>query len=54
MEKFTLMNKARFSIKIFEPFEDSSKNSPMVNAILISYDCVFKQSNKPFIKDSRV
>ena len=28
-------------IKVFEPFEDSSKNSPMINAILISYCCVF-------------
>ena len=35
MEKFTLINKARSRIKVFEPFEDSSKNSFMVNAILI-------------------
>ena len=27
MEKFTLINKARSSIKVFEPFEDSSENS---------------------------
>jgi len=27
-------------IKVFEPFEDSSKNSYMVNAMLISYGCV--------------
>jgi len=25
MEKFTLINKARSRIKVFEPFEDSSK-----------------------------
>ena len=37
MEKFTLINKARSRIKVFEPFEDSSKNSFMINAILISY-----------------
>jgi len=43
MEKFTLINKARSRIKVFEPFEDSSKNSYMVNAILISYGCVFKE-----------
>ena len=54
MEKFTLINKARSRIKVFEPFEDSSKNSYMVNAILISYSCVFKRSSKPVIKGSRV
>jgi len=26
MEKFTLINKARSRIKVFEPFDDSSKN----------------------------
>ena len=54
MEKFTLINKARSRIKVFEPFEDSSKNSFMVNAILISYGCVFKRSSKPVMKGSRV
>jgi len=38
-EKFTLINKARSRIKVFEPFEDKFKNSSMVNAILISYGC---------------
>jgi Protein of unknown function (DUF1651). len=42
MEKFTLINKARSRIKVFEPFEDGSKKSSMVNVILISYGCVFK------------
>ncbi len=37
MEKFTLINKARPRIKLFEPFEDSTKNYSMVNGILISY-----------------
>ena len=37
MKKFTLINKARSMIKVFEPLEDNSKNSSMVNAILISY-----------------
>ena len=32
-EKFTLMNKSRSRIKVFEPFEDSSKNSSMIVAI---------------------
>ena len=50
MEKFTLINKARSRIKVFEPFEDSSKNSSMINAILISYGCVFKRSSKPVMK----
>jgi len=54
MEKFTLINEARTRIKVFEPFEDSSKNSSLINAILISYGCVFKRSIKPVIKGSRV
>ena len=54
MEKFTLINKARSRIKVFEPFEDSSKNSSMINGILISYGCVFKRSSKPVMKGSRV
>ena len=54
MEKFTLINKARSRIKVFEPFEDSSKNSSMINAILISYGCVFKLSGNLVMKGSRV
>ena len=54
MEKFTLINKARSRIKVFEPFEDNFKNSSMVNAILISYCFVFKQSSNPVLKGSRV
>ena len=54
MEKFTLINKARSRIKIFEPFEDSSKNSSMINAILISYGCLLKRSSKPVIKGTKV
>ena len=54
MEKFTLINKARSRIKVFEPFEDSSKNSSMNNVILISYGYVFKRSIKPVMKGSRV
>ena len=54
MEKFTLINKSRLRIKVFEPFEDSSKNSSMFNTILISYGCVFKRSSKPVMKGSRV
>ena len=54
MEKFTLINKARSRIKVFKTFEDSSKNSSMINAILIYYGCVFKRSSKPVMKGSRV
>jgi len=53
MEKFTLINKARSRIKVFEPFNDSSKNLSMINAILISYSCVLKRSSKPVMKCSR-
>ena len=54
MEKFTLINKARSRIKVFEPFDDSSKNPSIINAILISYGCVLKRSSKPVIKGSKV
>ena len=54
MGKFTLINKARSSIRELEPFEDSSENSSMINGILISYGCVFKRSSKPVMKGSRV
>ena len=54
MEKFTLINKARLRIKVFEPFEDSSNNNPMINAILISYGFVFNLSGKTVMKGSRV
>ena len=54
MEKFTLINKARSRIKVFEPFDESSKNSSIINAILISFGCVFKRSGKPVLKGSWV
>ncbi len=54
MEKFTLINKNRSRIKVFEPFEDSSNPSPIINAIMISYGCVYKRSSKPVMKGSRV
>ena len=54
MEKLTLINKVRSRIKVFEPFKDSSKNFFMINAILISFGCVFKRSGKSFMKGSRV
>ena len=53
IKKITLINKVKSRMKVFEPFEDSSKNSSMINAILISYGCVFKRSSKPVMKGSR-
>jgi len=48
MEKFTLINKARASIKVFDPFEGSYKNFSMINEILISYGCVFSDQVRQF------
>ena len=54
MEKFTLINKERSRIKVFEPFEDVSKPSPSIDAMMVSYGCVYKRSSKPVMKGSRV
>ena len=54
MKKFTLINKERSRIKVFEPFEDASKPRLSINAIMISYGCVYKRSTKPVMKGSRV
>ena len=54
MKQFTLINKERSRIKVFEPFEDISKPSLSINAIMISYGCVYKRSSKPVMKGSRV
>ena len=53
MEEF-LINKQRNRIKVFKPFEDISKPSPSINAIEISYGCLYKRSSKPVMKGSRV
>ena len=53
MEKFTLINNDRSRIKVFEPFEDISKPFPSIDAIQISYSCVYKRSSKPVMKGSR-
>ena len=39
---------------MFEPFEDESKPSPNIDAMMISYGCVYKRSSKPVMKRSRV
>ena len=54
MDKFTLINKDRSRIKVFEPFEDITKPSPSLDAMIISYGCVYKRSSKPVMKGSRV
>ena len=54
MDKLTLINKDRPRIIVFEPFEDISKSSPSIDAMMISYGCVYKRSSKPVMKGSRV
>ena len=43
MKKFTLINKVRSRIKLFEPFDDVSKHSTTIDAMMISYGCVYKK-----------
>ena len=47
MEKFTLINKDRSRIKVFESFEDVSNPSTSIDVMMISYGCVYKRSSKP-------
>ena len=54
MEEFILINKQRNRIKVFKPFEDISKPSPSIDAMMISYGCVYKRLSKPVMKGSRV
>ena len=54
MKKFILMNNERSRIKVFEPFEDVSKPSPSINAMMISYGCVYKRSSKSVINGRKV
>ena len=54
MEKFTLINKDRSRIKVFEPFEDVSEPFTSIDSMMISYGCVYKRSSKPVLKGSRV
>ena len=54
MEKFCLINKDRTRIKVFEPFEDLSKPSPNIDAMMIGYGIVYKRCSRPIMKGSRV
>jgi len=54
VEKFTLVNNDRSRIKVFEPFDDVLKPISTIDAIMISYGCLYKRSSKPVIKGSRI
>ena len=54
MEKFTLINKDRSSIKVFKSFEDLSKPSPNIDVIMVSYGCVYVWSIKSVMNCSEV
>ena len=54
MKKFTLINKERSRIKVFEPFEDVSKPILSFNVKMNSYGFVYKRSIKQVMKGSRV
>ena len=53
-EKFTLINTDRSRIKVFEPFENISKPFQYIDAMMISYGCVYKRLSKPVMKGSKV
>ena len=50
LRPWALINKDRSRIKEFEPFEDVSKTIPNIDAMMISYGCVYKRSIKPVMK----
>ena len=54
MKEFTLINRDRSRIKVFKPFEDMSKPNKIIDAMEISYGCVYKRTTKPVMKGSRV
>ena len=54
MEEFTLINQQRNRIIVFKTFEDISKPSPSIDAMMVSYGCVYKRSSKPVMNGSRV
>ena len=54
MEKFTLINNEKSRIKVFEPFKDVSNPNLNIDAMMISYGCVYKRASKPVMKGSRV
>jgi len=51
MNVFSLINNYGLIIKVFE---DLSKPSPIIDAMMISYGCVYKRSSKPVMKCDRI
>ena len=41
-------------MKVFEPFEDVSRPSPNIDAMMVSYGCVYKRIINQVMKRSRV
>ncbi len=54
MEKFTLIIEYGTRLIVFEPFEGVSKTSSSIDAMIVSYGCIYKRSSKPVMKGSRV
>ena len=54
MEEFCLINKNRDRIKVFKTFEDITRKSFSIDAMEISYGCLYKSSRKPVMKGSRI
>ena len=52
MKKYTLINKQRNRVKIFKSFKSTLPQAEEV--MEIEYACVYKRSNKPVIKGSRI
>ena len=54
MEKFTLINKERSRIKVFEPFEDLSKPSPSIDFMMVSFSDPFRLEIIDLMMDGEV
>ena len=52
IEKFILINRYISRTKVFEPFEHITKPSPSIDAMMVSYGCVYKRSSKPDMRGS--
>ena len=54
MEEYTLINKDRKRIKVFNLFKDVINSFLFIDVMEISYKCVYKRVNKSVMKGSRV
>ena len=52
--KIYFINNDRSRIKVFELFEKVGKPFPPINAIMVSYGCIYKRSSKSVMKGFRV